>query len=90
VNIVQAAKIAESPPDLKQIYADIDKSYNSTVEPIFINKCAPCHSLQVESPWYAKIPIVHWVVESDRTEAQKHLEISKGFPFEGHGTPKED
>lgn len=41
-------------------------------------------------PWYAGIPGLHQLIEGDRTEAKEHLEISKGFPFAGHGEPIED
>jgi hypothetical protein len=71
-------------------YEEINKDYERTVAPIFTKKCADCHSLNNKSPWYAAIPGIGWKVENDRTEAKEHLEISKGFPFEGHGTPAED
>jgi hypothetical protein len=73
-----------------QIFTQIQSAYLQNVKPIFDQKCAACHSSDVASPWYAKIPIVHWIVESDRSEAKEHLETSKGFPFAGHGTIKED
>jgi hypothetical protein len=84
------AKSADAPPELKQIYEQIDREYSESVRPIFENKCAACHSSLANAPWYASLPIVNWVVESDRSEAKVHLEISKGFPFQGHGTPDED
>jgi hypothetical protein len=84
------AKPADAPPELKQTYAQINREYSELVRPIFENKCAACHSSLVSAPWYASVPIVSWIVESDRSEAKEHLEISKGFPFQGHGTPDED
>jgi cytochrome c peroxidase len=84
------AKTEEAAPDLKKVYQEINETYVSTVKPIFDQKCAACHSVDVAAPSYASFPIVHWIVEGDRSEAKEHLEISKGFPFAGHGTPKED
>lgn len=84
------AKTEEVAPDLKKTYEEINKDYFSEVKPIFKNKCAACHSSDKAAPGYASIPIVHWIVESDRSEAKEHMEISKGFPFQGHGTPMED
>jgi len=84
------AQAEEPAADLKKVYADINKEYFLSVKPVFDKKCAACHSVDVAAPWYTSIPIVHWIVESDRSEAKEHLEISKGFPFAGHGTPEED
>lgn len=69
---------------------DIAKAYDNEVRPIFATKCAACHSEEVKSPWYAAIPGVHQLVESDRSEAKEHLDISKGFPFSGHGDVESD
>jgi len=84
------AKTLEAPPDLKRTYEDINRDYAALVKPIFDKKCADCHSSDVAAPWYARLPILNSRIESDRSEAKEHLEISKGFPFGGHGTPKED
>lgn len=81
---------SEVPPDIKRVYEQINTEYISLMKPIFDNKCAACHSNSVSSPWYAKIPGVGWIIESDRSEAKEHLDFSNGFPFAGHGTPKED
>lgn len=86
----QAAKLASTKPDLDLVYAEINKNYQTKVKPIFDQKCADCHSAENSAPWYSAIPFVHRLVESDRSEAKEHLEISKGFPFAGHGTPEED
>ncbi len=84
------AKTEEGAPDLKKTYDEINKEYLASVMPIFEQKCAACHSSTAAAPWYSSVPIVHWIVEGDRSEAKEHLEISKGFPFAGHGTPGED
>lgn len=90
----QEAKVQSAPLDLsliyKLIYKEIDESYAKNVKPIFDQKCATCHSASNPSPWYSSLPVIHWLVESDRNEAKEHLEISKGFPFAGHGTPEND
>lgn len=86
----QEAKEKDSEPTVQKTYAEIQVEYLKSVKPIFDAKCAACHSTDVAAPWYAKVPLVGWIIESDRSEAKEHLEISKGFPFAGHGTPKED
>jgi hypothetical protein len=86
----QANKLEELPPNMNSVFKGINESYDFQVKPIFDSKCAACHSATSQAPSYASIPIIHWIVESDMSEAMEHLEISKGFPFAGHGTPEED
>jgi hypothetical protein len=83
-------KSENSPPGAKALYDEVNREYSASVKPIFEMKCADCHSYAVNSPWYSAIPLLHRVIENDRGEAKEHLEISKGFPFAGHGTPEED
>jgi hypothetical protein len=70
--------------------AEIQALYEQNVKPIFERKCASCHSREVPPPWYAAIPGVGWLIDHDRSEAVEHLEISKGFPFGGHGSVVEN
>ena len=86
----QESKKANAEAELKLAYDDIQTEYAKSVQPIFNMKCAACHSEKSQSPWYSKIPGLHQLIESDRSEAKEHLEISKGFPFGGHGEPIED
>jgi hypothetical protein len=86
----QEMKEADAGTALKLAYGDIAANYDKSIRPIFSAKCAACHSLDSAAPWYSQIPGVHWLVERDRSEAKEHLEISKGFPFGGHGEPLED
>jgi|GEM_PF-1919429 len=86
----QAEKVAGLPPDVLLVYSDVNQKYKAQVEPIFEQKCAACHSALVQAPWYASIPGLHQLIEDDRSEAKEHLEISKGFPFAGHGAIDED
>jgi hypothetical protein len=86
----QEAKKDDSKAELKLAFEQIQADYISHVQSIFDTKCAACHSSAVMSPWYSSIPGVHQIVEHDRSEAKEHLEISKGFPFAGHGEPIED
>lgn len=86
----QAAKEQAAPPSLQSVYQNIAQSYTQQVQGIFAAKCADCHSAKAEAPWYASLPLVGHLIEKDRREAKKHLEISNGFPFAGHGTPDED
>jgi hypothetical protein len=86
----QEAKKTDARADLKFAYSEIQADYAKSVQPIFESKCAACHSASSESPWYAALPGISWLIESDRREAKEHLEISKGFPFAGHGEPPEN
>lgn len=86
----QEQKVSEASPSIDAVYAQIQGDYLRSIKPIFDQKCAACHSRDVAAPWYASVPLVGHLVESDRSEAKEHLEIAKGFPFAGHGTPKED
>lgn len=83
-------KVNDAKPDTQTFYKEIQVDYLKEIKPIFAQKCAACHSLESAAPWYASLPIAGWIVNSDRSEAKEHLEISKGFPFAGHGTPEED
>ncbi len=87
---IEHKKSESEPINIKSIYSEINQNYQSKIKIIFENKCAACHSNEALSPWYAKIPGLHTFIENDRSEAKTHLEISKGFPFGGHGTPEED
>jgi mono/diheme cytochrome c family protein len=82
------AQLATDP--VQAAYGAIQEDYVRKIQPIFEKKCADCHSATAIPPWYAKIPIVSWIINSDRSEGQEHLEISKGFPFGGHGNVSED
>jgi RNA polymerase subunit RPABC4/transcription elongation factor Spt4 len=86
----KAAKSSGLNLALTKAYDEINFDYAKSIKPIFENKCAACHSTEVSAPWYGSVPIINWIIESDRSEAKEHLEISKGFPFAGHGTPEED
>lgn len=68
----------------------VRQSYQKEIEPIFKLKCFDCHGDKTDYPWYYMLPGVKQIIEKDILEAKKHLDISKGFPFGGHGTPKQD
>lgn len=76
--------------DLSVKLEQVGKSYQQLVQPIFQKGCLECHGGNPNYPWYYKIPGIRQLVDSDVAEARKHLDISKGFPFKGHGSPKED
>lgn len=86
-------KIVASPTAAKEEaihFAPINESYQKDVKPIFMRSCFNCHSQSPELPWYHVLPIAKGLIESDMTEAKEHLDFSHGFPFQGHGAPKED
>jgi hypothetical protein len=68
----------------------INFSYLKNVKPIFQKSCFDCHTSDTQYPWYAKLPGVKQLIESDITESKQHVDFSNDFPFSGHGTPIED
>ncbi|OQW53826.1 MAG: hypothetical protein A4S09_06310 [Proteobacteria bacterium SG_bin7] len=72
------------------ILGKVNNSYLNNIKTIFERKCINCHGGQTGYPWYYKFPFAKGLIDSDVAEAKKHLDFSKGFPFKGHGTPKED
>lgn len=88
------SKQSEKPPTAEQQYnlalAEISKTYKTNVEPIFRKACFDCHGQAAKLPWYYSLPLVKNLIDDDIKEAKTHLDFSVGFPFKGHGTPKED
>ena len=74
----------------KTIFSRIQQDYQAQVQSIFTQKCFACHSSESPLPWYAAIPGIKQLIQWDTNEAQTHLELSQGFPFQGHGSPRED
>lgn len=68
----------------------INLDYLARVKPIFKNKCLDCHGTGNPMPWYAGIPGPKQLIQNDIKEAKEHMDMSNDFPFEGHGTPKDD
>lgn len=73
-----------------ELLKEIGVEYEAKVQPIFQRACYDCHSNSTKYPWYYKIPGVKQLIDSDVAEAKEHLDMSQGFPFQGHGTPTED
>ena len=70
--------------------AAINQSYVIHVKPLFQRTCFDCHSQFTRYPWYSKLPGIKSFIEKDVKEGLKHLDLSKDFPFKGHGTPVRD
>jgi len=68
----------------------VNDAYVRTVKTIFAKKCMDCHSAQTKFPWYYKLPGVKQLIDRDIAESRRHLDMTKDFPFAGHGTPEED
>lgn len=75
--------------ELDSIYATIQSEF-AGLEPVFKKGCFNCHTTRTEYPWYHKVPVVKGMIDDDIKEAKKHLEMSQGFPFGGHGKPVDD
>jgi hypothetical protein len=74
---------------LDSIYLIINDKMVS-LNPVLKRACYDCHSNQTVFPWYYKLPIIKGIIDEDITEAKKHLDMSSGFPFKGHGKPADD
>lgn len=68
----------------------VNESYVRDVKPIFSKKCMDCHSDQTRFPWYSSIPGAKQLIRRDIKEAKEHMDMSRDFPFAGHGEPVED
>jgi len=68
----------------------INSKYIKNIKSIFSKKCLSCHGTNDSPPWYYSLPIAKQLMDSDMREAKKHMDMSNGFPFEGHGSPKDD
>lgn len=69
---------------------EVSNEYKRFVQPIFRTKCFDCHSDQTRYPWYYPLPFARWLINRDIREAHKHMDMTQGFPFKGHGSPQED
>jgi len=68
----------------------IGQLYSSRIQSIFEKSCYDCHGEIRKFPWYYQVPGAKQLIDSDRTEAKKHLDMRYGFPFKGHGSVKQD
>ena len=69
---------------------EIGLDYQKNVEPIFKVSCFDCHSNSTQYPWYHSIPGIKGMLDKDVSEAKKHLDMSNGYPFKGHGNLESD
>jgi hypothetical protein len=69
--------------DKHHLLRQIDLAYQSSIKPIFEQKCYNCHSNQTNFPWYSIIPGVKQLIENDIAEAKTHLDMSTRFSFWG-------
>lgn len=68
----------------------INTSYLKSVKPIMKSKCLMCHGQVSSMPLYSRIPPISWLVNHDIKESKEHMDMTYDFPFQGHGTPKDD
>ena len=82
-------EIVSNEPD-PGVLATINDFYKKDVRPIFKNKCLDCHGSLANKPWYYELPGARQLIQRDIREAKSHMDMSNGFPFKGHGSPKDD
>lgn len=80
--------ISAGPP--QALIGQLALSYESQVAPIFKRKCYDCHGKSQDKPWYYILPGIKQLIDYDIHEAQEHMNMTNGFPFQGHGSPKDD
>lgn len=70
----------------------INQEYLRSIKPIFEQKCLMCHadSSGQTHPLYVVVPPVSWLVAEDMRDAKKKMDMTFDFPFQGHGSPKDD
>jgi hypothetical protein len=71
---------------LKKAIKDISRDYQEKVEPIFKVSCFDCHSNATHYPWYHVLPGIRGMLDKDISTARKHIDMSDGYPFKGHGS----
>lgn len=77
-------------PENKEALRQINASYLRDIKPIFERTCFDCHSGLTRYPWYYPIPGINTWIDGDTREAKRHIDMTNGFPFKGHGTPQKD
>ena len=75
---------------MMSMHNNINQEYQKYVKPIFKTKCFDCHGVVDKYPWYIKLPGIKQLMEYDIREAKKHLDMTKDYPFGGHGEPIDD
>ena len=81
--------IADFMKALNDAYAKIGAEYPK-VEPILRASCFDCHSSHTVYPWYYDLPIIKGLIDNDIKEAREHMDMDKGFPFDGHASQLEN
>lgn len=79
-----------NPEPTTEMLEKINAEYQRQVKPLFKEKCLSCHGVNNNLPWYSVIPGVSHLLEYDMREAKEHMDMSSGFPFAGHGSPRDD
>lgn len=68
----------------------VNALYVENVRPVFKKKCFDCHGAGNPLPWYSRIPGPKQLIERDIRAAKEHIDMTRDFPFGGHGSPMED
>lgn len=87
---INEGKVDKKTDTFQDAYKSINENYKSKVEAIFQSKCFDCHSDKTKYPWYYSVPGVNLIMNSHIKEAKSHLDMTGGFPFKSHETPRED
>lgn len=83
-------KVPKQNDTFQDAYKSIGEQYKSKVEVIFQAKCFDCHSDKTNYPWYYSVPGVNLIMNSHIKEAKSHIDMTEGFPFKSHMSPRED
>lgn len=72
------------------LFENLNNEYVKNVKPIFLKSCLDCHGSPVSLRWYYAFPVAKQLMNYDMKESKAHLDMTKDFPFGGHGSPLED
>ena len=61
--------------------AEVGRSYDRDIKPIFQGACFDCHTTTTVWPWYHSVPGVRQFLDGHVEEGRRALDMSAGFPF---------
>lgn len=74
------------PVYFQELTNKVNRLYQVMAKPIFVEKCTDCHGTRKRYSSFIVEPMINLEIK----KAKKHLDISKDYPFVGHGNPWSD
>jgi hypothetical protein len=89
LELTPAASGARPGPAADPRVRAVARDYQALVAPIFERKCADCHTNHPRYPWYHRLPLIRSLIDHDVASARADMDLSRGFPPIGKGSPTE-